>query len=329
MINTTRRHLIAAAALASLASALPTTTALAADGYPARAPTFVVPFPPGGPVDVTARLATQPLDAMWSSPAVVDNRAGAGGIVGAQVVAKAQPDGYTFLFASIHHTVLPSLRSDLTYDIEKDFVPVAMVGTFPIFLVVHPSVPVNSVAELIDYAKKNPGKLSFGSSGTGGGTHLAGELFNSLAGTSILHVPYRGSAPAMADLLGGQVQVMFADGPSAVPHVQSGKVRALGVGYAERSRMLPDVPTIAESGLPGYEAYSWTGVVAPAGTPQDIVKKVNADITKAISEPALAERMLKAGTEVKPGTPEEFGTFISTEIAKWGKVIKDAKITIE
>ncbi len=328
MANPTRRRIIAAATLISAAGMLPFGAAIGADDFPSRPVTFVVPFPPGGPVDVSARLSTQPLDALWSKAAVVDNRAGAGGIVGAQVVAKAAPDGYNYLFASIHHTVLPSLRTDLTYDIEKDFVPVAMIGTFPIFLVVHPSVPVNSVAELIDYAKKNPGKLSFGSSGTGGGTHLAGELFNSMAGTSILHVPYRGSAPAMADLLGGQVQVMFADGPSAVPHVASGKVRALGVGYTEPSRMLPDVPTIAAS-VPGYEAYSWTGVVAPAGTPADIVKKVNADLTKIISDPAVAERMLKAGTEVKPGTPEEFGQFISAEIAKWGAVIKQANITIE
>ncbi|GAA5235463.1 tripartite tricarboxylate transporter substrate binding protein [Verticiella sediminum] len=325
----TRRRLLTSAAALAAGSALPALPALAADPFPARPVTFVVPFPPGGPVDTTARFATQPLDKLWPQAAIIDNRAGAGGIVGAQAVAKARPDGYTYLFAAIHHTVLPSLRSDLTYDIQKDFVPVGMAATFPIFLVVHPSLPVNNVAELIAYAKANPGKLSFSSSGTGGGTHLAGELFNSMAGTDIMHVPYRGSAPAMADLLGGQVQVMFADGPSAVPHVQAGRIRALGVGYPERSRMMPDVPTIAESGVPGYEAYSWSGLVAPAGTPQEIVDKVNADMNQGLNDPAVAKRILDAGAEVSPGTPAEFGKFIDDEIRKWGEVIRKANITVE
>ncbi len=327
MTHFTRRHLLAAGAALVASAALPAHAA--ASAYPERPVTFVVPFPPGGPVDTTARFATQPLAKRWPQPAVIDNRAGAGGIVGAQAVAKAKADGYTFLFAAIHHAVLPSLRTDLTYDVQKDFAPVGMAATFPIFLVVHPSLPVNSVQELIDYAKANPGKLSFSSSGTGGGTHLAGELFNAMADVDIQHVPYRGSAPAMADLLGGQVQVMFADGPSAVPHVQSGRLRALGVGYAQASQMLPDVPPIAESGVPGYEAYSWTGVLAPAGTPQAIIDQVNADLNAELRDPANARRILEAGAEVRPGTPAEFGTFISDELGKWGKVIRDAGIKIE
>jgi len=326
MSSITRRHLLAAGAALLASAALPVHAAAA---YPDRPVSFVVPFPPGGPVDTTARFATQPLAQMWPQPAIIDNKAGAGGIVGAQAVAKAKADGYTFLFAAIHHSVLPSLRSDLTYDVQKDFVPVGMAATFPIFLVVHPSLPVNSVQELIAYAKANPGKLSFSSSGTGGGTHLAGELFNAMAGVSIQHVPYRGSAPAMADLVGGQVQVMFADGPSAVPHVQSGRVRALGVGYPQRSQMMPDVPTIAESGLPGYEAYSWTAVLAPTGTPQAIVDKVNADLNTVLRDPANAKRILDAGAEVKPGTPADLGTFLGDEIRKWGEVIRNANIKIE
>jgi tripartite-type tricarboxylate transporter receptor subunit TctC len=279
-------------------------------------------------VDVTARFVAQPLAQHWSVAAVVDNKAGAGGIVGAQFAARAEPDGYTMFFAAIHHAVLPSLRTNLTYDILKDFVPVGMAAVFPIILVVHPSLPVHSVAEFIAYAKANPGKLSYGSSGTGGGTHLAGELFNSLSGLKLQHIPYRGSAPAMQDLLGGQTQIMFADGPSAVPHVKSGKIRALGVGNPERSALVPDIPTIA-SGLPGYEAYSWSGLMAPAKTPPEIVKKANADLVAVLTNPTTARAMLAAGAEPKPGTPAEFETFLRSEIDKWQMVIKKANIVVE
>lgn len=331
MIDPQRRRVIAglgaACATAVLPSLLPSVARAAT--WPGHAVTFIVPFPAGGPVDTTARFTTQPLGHLWSVPTVVDNRSGAGGIVGAQFAAKAEPDGYNFFFASIHHAVLPSLRDNLTYDISRDFVPVGMAAVFPIVLVVNPSLPVNSVDELIAYAKANPGKLSFGSSGTGGGTHLAGELFNAMAGVKIQHIPYRGSAPAMQDLLGGQVQVMFADGPSAVPHLKSGKVRALGVGNPERSGMLPDVPTIAESGVPGYEAYSWSGLMAPKGTPAAIVSRLNADLVKVLSDPVTAKGLLAAGAEPKPGTAEEFGAFVQAEIEKWRGVIKKADIKLE
>lgn len=317
----------AACAVAALPALFPAIARAAV--WPAHAVNFIVPFPAGGPVDTTARFTTQPLGQLWSVPTVVDNKSGAGGIVGAQFAAKAEPDGYNFFFASIHHAVLPSLRANLSYDINRDFVPVGMAAVFPIVLVVNAALPVNSVGELIAYAKANPGKLSFSSSGTGGGTHLAGELFNAMAGVRIQHVPYRGSAPAMQDLLGGQVQVMFADGPSAVPHLKGGKVRALGVGNPVRSSMLPDVPTIAESGLPGYEAYSWSGVMAPKGTPPDVVKRVNADLVKVLSDPATAQAMIAAGAEPKPGTPEQFGAFVRDEIAKWRDVIKAANIKLD
>jgi len=326
-----RRRVVAGLGAACAAAAVPVLFPKAARAatWPGHAVTFIVPFPAGGPVDTTARFTTQPLGQLWSVPTVVDNKSGAGGIVGAQFAAKAEPDGYNFFFASIHHAVLPSLRTNLTYDITTDFVPVGMAAVFPIVLVVNASLPVNSVSELIAYAKQNPGKLSFSSSGTGGGTHLAGELFNAMAGIRIQHVPYRGSAPAMQDLLGGQVQVMFADGPSAVPHLKGGKVRALGVGNPTRSSMLPDVPTIAEAGLPGYEAYSWSGVMAPKGTPPDIVKRMNADMVKVLSDPATAKGMIAAGAEPKPGTPEQFGEFVRDEIVKWRDLIKTANIKLE
>lgn len=322
-----RRRLLAGLGAACAAATLPL-SARAAD-WPDHAVNFIVPFPAGGPVDTTARFIATPLGAMWNTPTVVDNKAGAGGIVGAQAAVKSPADGYHYFFASIHHTVLPSLRANLSYDVSTDFVPVGMGAVFPIVLVVHESVPVKSVTELIAYAKQNPGKLSFGSSGTGGGTHLAGELFNSMTGTRLQHVPYRGSAPAMQDLLGGQVQVMFADGPSAMPHLSGGKIRALGVGNPEPSALFPDIPTIASSGVPGYEAYSWSGMLAPAGTPPEIIKKVNADMQKVLTNPETVKSMLAAGAEPKPGTPEAFGAFIQAELAKWSKVIKEAGIKVE
>ena len=304
-------------------------TGLAQAAWPDKPVTFIVPFPPGGPVDTTARLTTVPLSQLWSVATPIDNKAGAGGIVGAQAAAKAAPDGYTFFFAAIHHAVLPSLKKSLSYDIQKDFVPVGMAARFPIVLVVHPSLPVKSVVELIAYAKANPGKLSYSSSGTGGGTHLAGELFNSLAGTKMQHIPYKGSAPAMQDLVGGQVQLMFADGPSALPFIKSGKIRALGVGNPETSKFFPEVPTISVAGLPGYEAYSWTGVVAPAGTPADIVKRVNADMVRVLSDPKTVAALMAAGAEPAPGSPEQFKTFLANELKKWSDTIKSANIVAD
>ena len=297
--------------------------------WPDKPVTFIVPFPPGGPVDTTARLVTLPLGQLWSIATPIENKAGAGGIIGAQAAAKAPADGYHFFFAAIHHSVLPSLKTNLSYDIQKDFVPVGMAARFPIVLVVNPSLPVNSVAELIAYARAHPNKLSYSSSGTGGGTHLAGELFNSMAKTSMQHVPYKGSAPAMQDLVGGQVQVMFADGPSALPFIKSGKIRALGVGNPEPSTFFPGVPTIAAAGLAGYEAYSWTGVVAPVGTPDEIVRRVNADMVKVLSDPRTVQSLIAAGAEPVPGTPEEFRLLLDNEIKKWGEIIRSAQIKVE
>jgi len=288
-----------------------------------------VPFPAGGPVDTTGRAVAQKLSEMWGQQAIVDNRAGAGGIVGAEIASKLPADGYNVFVCSIHHSVLPSLKPRLTYDIEKDFVPVSFGAMFPVVLVAHPDVPVKTVADIIALDKRSPGKLSFGSSGSGGGTHLAGELFNMQAGTKLLHVPYKGSAPAMTDLLGGQVQFMFSDAPTALPQIKAGKVRAIAVASAQRSALLPDVPTVVESGLPGYEAYSWAGFLAPAGTPKDVVQRLSADIGKALSDPQVKQRLYDAGAEAAPTTPEAFGKMLHTEIAKWTKVVRTADIKVD
>jgi len=320
MTSPVLRTFIAAALLG--AAALPAH----AQSYPTKPVRFIVPFPPGGPVDATARAITFKLSEYWKQQAIVDNRAGAGGIVGAEVAAKSPADGYTVFVCSIHHSVLPSLRSDLSYNIEKDFAPVTFATAFPIILVAHPSVQSKSVKELVAYARANPGKLSYGSAGNGGGTHLAGELFKDIAKVDLLHVPYKGSAPAMTDLLGGQVQLMFSDGPTALPQIKGGKVRALAVGSPKRSALVPDLPTIAESGLAGYEAYSWSGIVVPAATPKEIVAKLNADIVKALNDPEVKKRLLENGAEAMPGTPDQFAKTLRSEITKWGKVVKAANI---
>ncbi len=315
-------------AIAAITAAA-TVQAQAQATWPDKAVTFIVPFPPGGPVDTTARLTTQAMAKNWSSPAVIDNKAGAGGIVGAQAAAKSAPDGNHFFFAAIHHAVLPSLNSKLPYDIQKDFVPVGMGARYPIVLVVHPSLPVKNVQELIDYAKANPNKLSYSSAGTGGGTHLAGELFTSLAGVKMQHIPYKGSSPAMQDLVGGQVQLMFADATSAIPFIKSGRVRALAVGNPEPSVFFPDLPTIASAGVKGYEAYSWSGVVAPKGTPPEAVKQANAQLNKVLKDPQVIETMNKAGQEPVAMSPEEFAAFLDNEIKKWSKTIQSAGIKPE
>jgi len=313
----------AASLVAGAALALP---AQAQSAYPTRPVRFIVPFPPGGPVDTTARAAAAKLGELWGQPALVDNRAGAGGIIGAEIAARAPADGYSVFVCAIHHSVLPSLKPRLPYDIEKDFVPVSFGAMFPIILVAHPSVPAKNVQELIALAKKSPGKVAYASAGNGGGTHLAGELFAALAGVELLHVPYKGSAPAMTDVLGGQVPLMFADAPTALPQIRGGKVRALAVASPKRSALMPDLPTIAESGVAGYEAYSWAAFVAPAGTPKDVVAKLNADIVRALGAPDVKQRLLDAGAEAMPTSPEQFGRLLKAEMAKWSKVVKDANI---
>lgn len=322
----TRRHLLQGATALAAGGALP---AFAQQNYPTRPVTLVVSFPPGGQNDIAARIVAQPMAGYWGSNMVVDNRSGASGAIGAQMVAKANPDGYTLLLLAINHTILPALRASMPYDVNKDFSPVSMVASFPIVLVVNPSLPIHSVQEFIDYAKKNEGKVSFGSSGVGGGEHLAGELFCSQAGVKLLHVPYKGSAPAVTDLVGGQIQAMFCAAPGALAHIKSGSLRAIGISSARRSQVLPDVPTIAEAGVPGYEAGSWVGVVAPAGTPQAVIETINANLRRALDDQGIKERLLELCGEPAPGTPQQFTDFIEAETTKWARTVKQANIEIQ
>jgi tripartite-type tricarboxylate transporter receptor subunit TctC len=299
----------------------------AAEPFPNKPLHLIVPFAPGGPIDQTARAMSQKLSETLGQPVVIENRTGANGVIAAEAVARSAADGYTLLFSVIHHSVLPSLNTKLSYDIEKDFAPVTLAAVYPIIIVVNPSaLPVSSVSELIARAKANPGKLSYGHSGYGGGTHLAGELFKMQAGVDLLQVPYKGSAPAMADLLGGQVNIMFSDAPTAMGHIKSGRIRALGISTPQRSALLPNVPTITEAGLRGYDAYSWGGVSLPAGTPGDIVTKLNTDLVKVLRDAGVKERLLQIGAEPMPGTPAEYAAHMKSEIAKWAKVVKEAGI---
>lgn len=322
-----RRTLLAVAGAAFCAASLP--TAAQSGPFPNRPVKLVVPFPAGGPVDTVARTVGQKLQELWGQPVVIDNRAGAGGQVGADFVAKAPADGYTVFVCSIHHTVLPALKSKLPYDIQQDFTPLTFGARFPIVLVLAPGVEAKNVAELVAQAKKSPGKLAYASSGNGGGTHLAGELFDLQAGTKLLHVPYKGSAPAMADVLGSQVQMMFADAPTALPQVRGGKVRAIGVAQAQRSELFPGVPTFAEAGVAGYDAYSWAGFVAPAATPKDVAAKLSADIARVLALSEVKARLHDAGAEPAPTSPEDFGRFIAAELSKWGRVVKAGNITAD
>jgi tripartite-type tricarboxylate transporter receptor subunit TctC len=318
-----RRTLIAALAASLVVAVAVPPAALAQTAFPTRPIRIVVPFPPGGTTDILARAAAQKMAEAWKEQAVVDNRPGAGGNIGAELVAKAPPDGYTMLMGTVGtHSINASLYAKMPYDHVRDFAPVILVAAVPNVLVVHPSVPVNTVAELIAYAKANPGKLNFASSGSGTSIHLAGELFKVMAGVQMAHVPYKGSAPAIADLVGGQVQLMFDNLPSALPQITAGRLRALGVTSAQRAPALTGVPTIAESGLPGYEASSWFGLLAPAGTPKDVVAKVNGEVARWLASPEAKEKLLSQGANAAGGTPEDFARHIAAETAKWQQVVK-------
>jgi tripartite-type tricarboxylate transporter receptor subunit TctC len=294
-----------------------------AQSYPAKQIRFVVPFPPGGPADILSRTIGQVLSESWGQQVVIDNRAGAGGNIGAEIVAKAPPDGYTMLMGFVGtHAINSSLYRDMPFDPVKDFEPVALVAMVTIILVVHPSVPVKSVRELIALAKAKPGELSFGSPGNGTPQHLAGELFDTMTGVRMVHVPYKGAVPALTDLLGGRLSLIFSSMPPALPHVQSGKLRALGVTSGARSPAAPDVPTISQSGLPGYEVINWYGVLVPARTPRDIVGKLNAEIVRIMNLPAVKERLAAQGAETYTSSPEKFADYIKKETEKWAKVVK-------
>jgi tripartite-type tricarboxylate transporter receptor subunit TctC len=286
---------------------------------------FVVGFTPGGPSDILARSLAEELAGPLGQPVVVENRPGAGGNLAAEIVAKSAPDGNTWLLGnnSIHATN-QALYSHLAYDPVKDFAPVALVAIQPNILVVHPSVPAHSVPELIAYAKTQPGKLNYASSGAGAAAHLAGELFKTMTGVQMVHVPYKGAQPALTDVIAGQCQLMFATSASVIPYIKAGRLRALAVTTAKRSASVPDLPTLAESGVPGFEAITWHGVVVPAHTPPGTVARLNRAIDTALADPQLLERLNNLGAEVSPGSPQDFAAYIAREIPKWTKVVRDS-----
>jgi tripartite-type tricarboxylate transporter receptor subunit TctC len=304
----------------ALPAALP---AVAAPAYPDKPIRMIVPFAPGGGVDFTARLVGQKLGAALNQSVVSDNRAGAGGVIGTDIAAKAPADGYTLLLGSAGPlAILPGMTKGLAYDPLRDFAPVALASSLPFLLVVHPALPVKTVAELVAYAKARPGQLNYGTAGSGSTTHLATELFKSMAQIDLVHVPYKGVAPAVADLLGGQVQMMSGDLSTLMPQVRAGKLRALAVTGAKRSALAPDLPTIAESGVAGFEASGWFGVLAPAATPRAVITQLNAAIVKALGEADTRERLAALGGDAGGGTPAEFGARIRDDLAKWGRLIR-------
>jgi len=303
---------------------------VAAQDYPTRTVKVIVPFPPGGPADALARLIGDKLSVSLRKPVVVDNRPGAGGNIGMELGAKSAPDGHTLVLAPAGNlTVNPALYSSVPYDVARDFAPVTVIASVPNVLVVHPSVPAKSVAELIQYAKAHPGTLNYSSPGNGSGAHLAGQLFKSMARIDIVHIPFNGIAPAVGAVVGGQVQVMFAGTPSALPQVKAGRLVPLGVASSKRIAAAPELPTLDESGLPGFDVTSWYGIVAPAATPHDIIARLQTEITGALSQPDVREKLAALGAEPIGNTPAEFATMITVETAKWGKIVKDANIHVE
>ena len=306
-------------ALAALALVLP----VAAQTYPSKPIRFVVPYPAGGPLDSVARLLAQKVGESVKQPVVVDNKPGAGGNIGADLVAKSPPDGYTILMGAVAtHAINPTLYASMPYDAARDFTPVTQVASTPNVLVVNPAVPATDVKSFVAHAKANPGKLNFGSGSTGSAGHLAGELFNAQAGVKMTHVPYKGAAPAMQDLLGGRIDLMFDNLASSLAQVKAGKVRALAVTTARRSSLAPELPTIAESGLPDFDISTWFGVFAPAGVPREVVDRLHAEFTRALAAPDVREKMLALGAEPVGTRPEEFAAYSRREAEKYARVIK-------
>lgn len=304
-------------------------SAAQAQSYPARPIRLVVPFAVGGTSDIVARILAPKLWEALGQPVVVDNRPGAGSNIGAEIVAKATPDGYTLLMGTPALASNPALYGKLNYDPVRDLSPITLVTEIPIILVVHPALPAKSVKEVIALAKSQPGKLNFGSSGNGGIGHLVGEMFKSMAGIQMVHVPYKGNAPALVDLMAGVLNLTFSDMAGALPHVKAGKLRTLAITTGKRSPTLPEVPTMTEAGVPGFQAASWFGVFVTAGTPQPVVTRLNTELTKLLRSPDMRERLTGLGFDVVGNTPDEFAAFMRSEITKWTKVIKDSGAKLE
>ena len=304
-------------------------TPVHAQQYPTRAVRLIVASSPGSGVDIVSRIVAQKLTVGLGQQVIVDNRAGAGGNLGAEIAAKAPPDGYTLFMGTPAHAINVSLFSGLHYDLVRDFAPVSLVSTGQYVVIVHPSIPVRTTKELIALAKRKPGDLAFGSAGPGNSTHLTGELFNSMAGIKMLHVPYKGSGPALVDLMSGQLQVMFANLTAGLPHIQTNRVRALSVTGPRRSPLLPELPTVAESAIPGYAVTSYFGALVPAGTQPAIIARLNSEIIKAVHAADVQAKLAADAAEPAGGSPEEFAAFIKSEISRWGKVVKTAGLQPE
>ncbi len=311
-----------------LSAALATTAvaAIAAD-YPTRPIRIVVPYPAGGPVDITARAIGPKLSESLGQPIVIDNRGGAGGILGSDLVAKSAPDGYTLLLCTTANAINASLIPKLPYDMQKDFAPIVLVALITSVVVVHPSVPAHSIKELIAVAKGR--QLTYASTGNGTPTHLAGELFKSMAGVDLVHVPYKGAAPAVVDLIGGQVQVSFISAPGVLPHIKAGRLRALGVTNAKRSALLPELPTLSEAGLPGYESEGWHGLFAPARTPRLVIDRMFNEIAALLRTPEISSRLANGGAEPVGLPPDALAAKLKSEIAKWGRVVRAANMKVD
>ena len=314
------RTALATLMLSSMASVLH------AQPYPHKPIRILVGFAAGGPTDVAARLLSQRLTERWGQAVVVEPRTGAGGNIAAEAVAKAAPDGYTLLLPAFAHAVNPSLYANLPFDTDRDFVAVALLTTSANVFAVHPSVPAHTLRELITLAKSKPGELSYGSAGVASASHLAGELLNSMAGIKLTHIPYKGAAPASVDLVGGHISAAFPSVSLASPHAKAGRLRILGIASLKRAENLPEVPTIAEAGVPGFEVLSWYGLLAPAGTPNEIITRLNQEVTRSLNEPEAVERLRAIGAEPMKSTPAEFNAFLKNEFTKWAKVIRTAGV---
>src|SRR4051812_25808024 len=300
-----------------------------AQAWPTKPIRYIVPFPPAGATDITARIIADKIAGPLGQPVVVENRPGAAGNVGSEIVAKATPDGYTLLQCTVAQSISQTLYAKLNYDLEKDLTPVAMIALVPNVMEVNPSVPANSVAEFIALAKSKPGKINFASSGSGTSIHMSAEMFMMITGVKMVHVPYKGSGPALADLMGGQVDVMFDNLTSSIGFIKAGRLRALAITSATRYPELPDLPTMQEAGVPGYEATAWFGMLMPKGTPRSVVTHMNSVVNKALAEPDVKVKLAQQGAVASAWTPEQFGEFIHSEIAKWGKVVKASGAKVE
>jgi tripartite-type tricarboxylate transporter receptor subunit TctC len=320
----TAAGVLRALGLACLGLVLAQGCARAQEAWPVKPIRFILPFPPGGGTDILGRIISERLSGSLGQPVVIENRGGAGGNVGAEIAAKSAPDGYTIVLVAPSLAISPSLYSRLNYDPVKDFAPVSLVATVPNVMITHPSVPARTLAEFIALAKTRPGGMNFGSGGNGTSNHLAGELFNIVAGVKLVHVPYKGVNLAMNDVLSGQIHLVVIGVPAAAPHIKAGKLRALALVAPQRAAALPEVPTVAEAGLTNFEVTTWYGVLAPAGTPRPVVTRLNAELVRIMHAPELRERLAALATDPVTSTPEEFADYIKREIAKWGEVVRQA-----